>query len=129
MANTHLKRLKRKVKIHLNELLTNAETLTLSLDRWTNIGNRNIMGVVFHLPSGSPVVFAGTDVTDDGRDASAAKEKIANLLASEPVNGKVCAVVSDSASVYVCAKRMLEPEFPKSHILAMLRTPRLSYIF
>ena len=113
LARTYLERLKRKVEFETNELLTTAKTMTLSLDTWTNIGNRIIMGVVLHLPSGRPVVYAGTDVTDEGRDASAAKEKIANLLSSQQLTGKISAVVTDSASVYVSAKRMLEPEFPE----------------
>jgi hypothetical protein len=113
LVRTYLERLKKNVELETNNLLMTAETVTLSLDTWTNIGNRTIMGVVLHLPSGSPVVFAGIDVTDEGRDASAAKEKIANLLSSGQLAGKVGAVVTDSASVYVSAKRMLGPEFPE----------------
>ena len=46
LARTYLERLKRKVEFETNELLTTAKTMTLSLDTWTNIGNRIIMGVV-----------------------------------------------------------------------------------
>jgi hypothetical protein len=112
LSTTHLKRIAYKACEKLHEDLLMAKSLTLSLDTWINICNRNIMGIILHLPSGEPVVYGAPDVTDEGRDRFAAKDKIKTYLEDVAIGDRIHAVATDSASVYRAAKEMLAKEHP-----------------
>lgn len=71
-----------------------------------------MFATVAHLPNGFAIPLHAQSEMDEARDTNGATKKIRALLENEKFKDHVIALVSDSASPYVNAKRILADEFP-----------------
>ena len=79
--------------------------VTLTFDGWTNINNKQLLGVVIMTSEGRPYVWKATDISSEREthvEVISKTEAMITELRKE--NVKICAVVTDSAGAYAAAR-------------------------
>jgi hypothetical protein len=79
--------------------------VTLTFDGWTNVKNEQLLGVVIMTSEGRPYIWKAVDISLERETHIEVMEKTENMISelkSKQIN--VCAVVTDSASVYAAVR-------------------------
>ena len=79
--------------------------VTLTFDGWTNVNNKQLLGVVIMTSEGRPYVWKATDISSEREthvEVISKTEAMITELRKE--NVKICAVVTDSAGTYAAAR-------------------------
>ncbi|GBC06609.1 hypothetical protein RclHR1_06960007 [Rhizophagus clarus] len=82
--------------------------MTLTFNGWTNVKNEQLLGIVIILLEGRSYVWKAEDISSERETHVEVIEKteaMINELKNE--NIKICAIVTNSASVYAAARRKL----------------------
>ena len=79
--------------------------VTLTFDRWTNVKNEQLLGVVIMTSEGRPYVWKAEDISSERETHVEVIEKtISMLFELKTKNINVCAVVTDSACAYATSR-------------------------
>lgn len=113
ISNPLLQAIYGSIKMEVETLISNAETVGIQCDGWSNIRREGVINFVITTPK--PVFFKTVLLGNKSEDAQYIAEQIRLVIADIGVD-KLFAVCTDNAEANLCAARILMKEFEASKL-------------
>lgn len=111
LSGTLLDKQYEESRVKIAEILSEAESLTLTSDGWTNVRGEHIVNFIIKAPGRSPFFYKSIETSGIPQDREAIANAICDVIVEIGVK-KICSVITDNAPVMQAAWKIIENRYP-----------------